>query len=61
MKRHVVAVQIETDDNLSISEANKKVQRWLETFGHTAPSFGFEFTGVVRVSAKMITEELNEK
>lgn len=57
-KNHVVAVQIETDEGMSMTDANRKVQRWLETFGHTACSHGFEFIGVVRISAKIVTEEL---
>lgn len=43
MNTHVVRVQIKVDDRQSAAQAAQRVHRWLETFGHTAPSFGFEF------------------
>lgn len=40
---HVVRVQIKVDGRQSAAQAAQRVHRWLETFGHTATSFGFEF------------------
>lgn len=40
---HIIRVQIKVDDRQSAAQAAQRVHRWLETFGHTAASFGFEF------------------
>lgn len=40
---HVVCVRICTHDRQSTSEARARVHKWLEHFGHTASSFGFDF------------------
>jgi hypothetical protein len=41
-----VTVQIECLDAQTKSDAKKRVLSWLETFGHTASSHGFEFLKV---------------
>lgn len=42
-KIHGVLIWIECDDAQSKDDAEERLKRWLEHFGHTAPSFGFTF------------------
>lgn len=49
-KRHKLQVEIEFDDSIGSRLAQAKLIHWLETFGHTAPSFGFEFLQVERLA-----------
>ncbi len=45
-RKHMLFVTIETDDPMTVASAAAKLRAWLETYGHTAPSFGFEFIDV---------------
>jgi hypothetical protein len=53
-KMHTILVTIETDDAEPIDKATERLHGWLETFGHTAVSHGFEFieTGVKATTRK---------
>jgi len=44
---HLVCVRISTLDPQSLPKARNRLLRWLETYGHTAPSHGFEFEYVI--------------
>lgn len=50
--RHILVVEIECLDRQGSHEAEDRLLRWLETYGHTAPSHGFEFFTVGRIAAK---------
>lgn len=53
-KTHSVLVVIKTDDAESMDKAAERLHGWLETFGHTSTSHGFEFveTGVLTETRK---------
>lgn len=42
-KTHVIAVVIRCNDAQSEASARERLHGWLETFGHSASSHGFEF------------------
>lgn len=42
-RRHAVRIVVNLDDAASEASARKRVHDWLETFGHTSVSHGFEF------------------
>lgn len=44
--RNTVFVTIESDLIESAQDAVDRIHSWLETYGHTAPSHGFEFKSV---------------
>lgn len=50
IKRHKLIVEIECDDAQGSRQAQDRLIRWIETFGHTAPSFGFDFFNVGRIA-----------
>jgi hypothetical protein len=53
-KTHSLLVVIKTDDVESMDKAAERLHGWLETFGHTSASHGFEFieTGVLTKTRK---------
>lgn len=54
---HYVVVKIECLDPQGSRQAAARVKAWLETFGHTAPSHGFEFVEVSSNLREAMTEE----
>lgn len=46
-KTHYITVKIECLDPQTNAEARDRLQGWLETFGHTACSHGFEFQEIL--------------
>lgn len=52
--RHTLAVEIFCDLRCGQRQAQDRLHRWLETFGHTAPSLGFEFRTVGRITGKPV-------
>ena len=53
-KRHFVVVEIECLDSQGMTEAVSRLHEWLEAFGHTACSHGFDFVSTSRLSPKLI-------
>lgn len=53
--RFEVFVEIETLDAQTQREAQNRVQRWIETYGHTASGHGFEFVQMVRTKKRSVT------
>lgn len=51
-RRHLLAVEIECLDVQGSHDAEDRLIRWIETFGHTALGHGFEFFSVGRVAKK---------
>lgn len=51
-KTHFLIVEIECLDAQGLKSAEDRLTAWLETFGHTACSHGFEFKSVSRKVAK---------
>lgn len=45
-RRNTFFITIEADLPETPQQAVDRVHRWLETYGHTAPSHGFEFKSV---------------
>jgi hypothetical protein len=42
-RSHAIVVEVEIDQPESPEEARDRVHRWLEIYGYTSTSFGFEF------------------
>lgn len=42
-RRHMVRIVVHLNDSASDASACQRVHNWLETFGHTSVSHGFEF------------------
>jgi hypothetical protein len=57
-RRHTLVVEIDCDDVQGPREAEDRLLRWLETFGHTAPGHGFEFFTVGRIAAKAMKDRM---
>ena len=53
-KRHTLCVEILCLDAQGQRQAQDRLHRWLETYGHTAPSHGFEFKTVGVITGKYI-------
>ena len=51
-KRRILIVEIECDDTQRSHEAEDRLMRWLETFGHTSGGHGFTFFKVGRIGGK---------
>lgn len=51
-RRHTIIVEIECLDPQGSHQAESRLLRWLETFGHTSVGHGFEFFKVGRVAGK---------
>jgi hypothetical protein len=52
LKRHTLVVEIECDDAQGSHDAETRLLRWLETFGHTSFGHGFTFFKVGRIAGK---------
>lgn len=46
MKKHYFVIEIECYDPQARRAARDRLHRWIEAFGHTSPSYGFEFAAV---------------
>jgi hypothetical protein len=57
-KRHTLVIEIECHDTQGSHEAEDRLLRWLETFGHTSVGHGFEFFMVGRISRKAMKGRL---
>lgn len=53
-KRHLLVVEIECLDAQGQRQAQDRLHGWLETFGFTACSHGFEFKTVGVLTGKLI-------
>lgn len=51
-QHHTLIVEIKCDDMQGAHDAEDRLIRWLEAFGHTSVSHGFEFFMVGRVARK---------
>jgi len=51
-RRQNVIVEILSDKAIGPTQAKDMVHNWLETFGHTACTFGFDFVSVISVPNK---------
>jgi len=51
-RRHIFTVEIECVEVQGSHAAEDRLLRWIEHFGHTAQSFGFEFFSVGRIASK---------
>lgn len=58
-RRHKLVVEIECLDVQGSHAAEDRLLRWLETYGHTAPSHGFEFIDVGRISSRLVKTRPN--
>jgi hypothetical protein len=56
-RRHRVTVEILCDQPEGACQAANRVQEWLETFGHTDCSHGFEFLSVGVAPRKTSSDE----
>jgi hypothetical protein len=52
IKRHTLVVEIECHDAQGSHQAEDRLLDWLETYGHTSVSHGFDFLTVRRVAKK---------
>jgi len=41
--RHTIPIEIEVHWFVEPEQARDRLHRWLETYGHTSVSFGFDF------------------
>lgn len=55
-KRNTLVVDILSDDRLGQRQAQDKLHAWLETYGHTASSFGFQFISVGVLTGKRLKD-----
>ena len=53
--RHLLCVEVLCLDPQGQRQAQDRLHRWLETFGHTAASFGFEFRSVGVITGKYLS------
>lgn len=44
--RHKLCVEVVSDMDRGQRQMQERLHRWLETYGHTASSYGFEFKSV---------------
>ena len=59
--RHFLVVEIECLDTQGAHQAEDRLLRWLEIYGHTASGHGFEFFSVGRVAAKPVRHRMKRK
>lgn len=57
-RKHTLVVEIVCDRHIPLGQrqAQDRLHRWLETYGHTAPSFGFEFVSVGVLTGKRLSK-----
>ncbi len=55
-RRQNLVVEILCDDALGQRQAQDKLHNWLETFGHTASSHGFQFVTVGVLTGKRLKD-----
>jgi len=57
-RRHILVVEIDCLDVQGSHAAEERLLRWVEHFGHTAPSFGFEFFSVGRIAGEPMKDRV---
>lgn len=55
-RRNHLVIEILSDDPEGQRQAQDRLHRWLETFGHTASSFGFQFVSVGVMTGKRLSK-----
>jgi hypothetical protein len=59
--RHKLVVEIDCLDAQGQRQAQNRLLRWLETFGHTAVGSGFEFKSVGVMTGKRVERRKGEE
>lgn len=55
-RNHLLVIEIQCDDSEGQRQAQDRVHGWLETFGYTASSHGFEFVSIGVATAKRLSK-----